>query len=1006
MGSKSKKNKHTKAKLGLAAIALAGAAVFLTRLAKATDEPKEIDADNKYLEQPAPANQFAFSKKEPSLYEKYGKRIIDKTLSFCGLVLLAPVFAVISVAIEIDDPGPVLFKQKRIGKDKHFFELHKFRSMKMSTPHDVPTHQLEDPDQYITRVGKFLRKTSLDELPQIWDIFRGKMSIIGPRPALWNQEDLVAERDKYGANGVMPGLTGLAQINGRDELEIPAKAQLDGKYVESLREGSLEAFRTDAKCFIGTIRSVVAEEGVVEGGTGEMKKALRPGVPEKDPPFELGCDKHFDIDLSAEKKVLITGAGSYIGGSFKKYAQLHYPNLTIDELDMEDPSWRSADLSKYDSVYHIAGIAHADIGNVSDEIKEKYYAVNTDLAVETAKKAKAEGVKQFIFMSSMIVYGESAPYGKQRIITRDTVPCPANFYGDSKWQADKGIRALQGDGFKVAVLRPPMVYGKGSKGNYPVLASIAKKLPVFPRVQNERSMIYIGNLCEFLCKLVLSGENGIYFPQNPEYTRTSDMVQKIAGVSGKSIVMSKLLKPAVALASHIPGKIGQLADKAFGNNVYSQSLSRYSFDYQIFDLEKSVIITEGADTLAVSDDKDRHHILVVSQYFHPEQFRINDICTEWVKRGYRVTVLTGIPNYPQGEYYEGYSKEKNTHGFWNGIEIIRLPIEARGTGSVGLIKNYLSFVIESRKWVTNTSLKANTVFTYEVSPMTQALAGVWYSRKFKVPHILYVTDLWPENVEIITGINNKAFIGSIQLMVNYIYKHSTWILTSSKSFIPKIEKQGIPSKKIVFWPQYAEDFYKPVEKATVSEIPDDGRFNIVFAGNIGYAQGLGILPKVAVRLKKEERAVRFSIIGDGRFLPELRALAEEYDVTDYFNFIERRPAEDIPQFAAVADALLITLSKSEVFSMTIPAKTQSCMACGRPILVSADGEVQSIIVESGAGLASDAEDEDGLFENIKRMMYMSQKELDKFAENALDYYSRHFDKKKLLDQIDTIIKGE
>lgn len=204
--------------------------------------------------------------KKATLYTKVGKPIIDKTLSLAGLIVLAPVYAGISAAIKIDDPGPVLFTQKRVGKDKDLFELHKFRSMKMSTPHDVPTHMLENPDQYITRVGKFLRKSSLDELPQIWDIFRGKMSIIGPRPALWNQDDLVAERDKYGANNVMPGLTGWAQINGRDELEIPVKAKLDGEYVEK------QSFLFDAKCFFGTITSVLKSDGVVEGGTGKINK--------------------------------------------------------------------------------------------------------------------------------------------------------------------------------------------------------------------------------------------------------------------------------------------------------------------------------------------------------------------------------------------------------------------------------------------------------------------------------------------------------------------------------------------------------------------------------------------------------------------------------------------------------------------------------------------------------------------------------------------------------------
>ena len=594
---KKQKKKHTGLKVGAAALFLAGAAVFLERLAKATEEPESINDGNPYLDGAVSewdnADALMQEPDEPTLYERFGKRALDKVLSFFGLVALAPLFGLIAVAIEIDDPGPVLFKQKRVGKDKTFFELHKFRSMKMSTPHDVPTHQLSDPDQYITRVGRFLRKTSLDELPQIWDIFRGKMSIIGPRPSLWNQEDLIAERDKYNANSVTPGLTGLAQVNGRDELEICDKAALDGEYVKALRESNTGGLLIDAKCFVDTIKSVVSGEGVVEGGTGEMKKILRPGVPETDPVSEFGCDKDIKIDLSASKRVLITGAGSYIGGSFIKYAKEHYPNLRIDELDVQDPSWRSLDFSRYDTVYHIAGIAHADVGKVSEEEKEKYYAVNTDLALGAALKAKAEGVKQFIYMSSMIVYGDSAPYGKQKIITRDTAPCPANFYGDSKWQADKGIRAMQEEGFKVAVLRPPMIYGKGSKGNYPLLAKLAKTLPVFPDVNNERSMLYIDNLCEFLCKLVLSGESGVYFPQNREYTKTADMVRMIAEASGNKVEITSSLAPFAALGSHSFGKIKGLVNKAFGNLTYDQELSSYTFDYAFVDLKTSIQRTEG-----------------------------------------------------------------------------------------------------------------------------------------------------------------------------------------------------------------------------------------------------------------------------------------------------------------------------------------------------------------------------------------------------------------------------
>lgn len=200
------------------------------------------------------------------MYRNWIKRGIDIVLAGLGLVCLSWLYLILIIAVKVDDPGPAFFTQKRVGKNKVLFELHKFRSMKMCTPRDTPTHLLENPEQYITRVGRFLRKSSLDELPQVWDIFVGKMSIIGPRPALWNQYDLIEERDKYGANDVLPGLTGWAQINGRDELEIPVKAQYDGEYVRNM------SFQFDFKCFVGTVFSVLKSDGVVEGGTGTMEK--------------------------------------------------------------------------------------------------------------------------------------------------------------------------------------------------------------------------------------------------------------------------------------------------------------------------------------------------------------------------------------------------------------------------------------------------------------------------------------------------------------------------------------------------------------------------------------------------------------------------------------------------------------------------------------------------------------------------------------------------------------
>lgn len=201
-----------------------------------------------------------------NVYRKFFKRLIDLVLSSVGIVVLALPMVVFALIIRIEDPGPAIFRQKRVGIHKTYFSVLKFRSMKMSTPHDMPTHMLENPDQYLLKCGRWMRKMSIDELPQLFNIFTGKMSIIGPRPALWNQDDLIAERDKYGANDVKPGLTGWAQINGRDELEIADKARLDGEYVKKM------SFAFDCRCFFGTVRSVLRHDGVVEGGTGELKK--------------------------------------------------------------------------------------------------------------------------------------------------------------------------------------------------------------------------------------------------------------------------------------------------------------------------------------------------------------------------------------------------------------------------------------------------------------------------------------------------------------------------------------------------------------------------------------------------------------------------------------------------------------------------------------------------------------------------------------------------------------
>ena len=289
------------------------------------------------------------------------------------------------------------------------------------------------------------------------------------------------------------------------------------------------------------------------------------------------------------KKILITGAGSFIGTSFENYIKSHANNAEyeISVLDTMTPSdnWNFAG---FDVVFHVAGIAHADVGKVSEEGKELYRKVNTELAIETAKKARAAGVGQFIFMSSAIVYGASSPIGKEKIINKDTKPEPENFYGESKLNAETGLLELTADDFRVVILRPPMIYGPGCKGNYNSLRKFALKFPVFPKVANERSMLYIDNLCEFIRLMIDNDESGIFHPANKELSNTSEMVKMIAEAHGKKKALMGGLTWLLKFLSHFTG----LVNKAFGNLTYAEELTEYKDDYRVFSLRESITATE------------------------------------------------------------------------------------------------------------------------------------------------------------------------------------------------------------------------------------------------------------------------------------------------------------------------------------------------------------------------------------------------------------------------------
>ncbi|ADY12095.1 glycosyltransferase family 4 protein [Sphaerochaeta globosa] len=399
------------------------------------------------------------------------------------------------------------------------------------------------------------------------------------------------------------------------------------------------------------------------------------------------------------------------------------------------------------------------------------------------------------------------------------------------------------------------------------------------------------------------------------------------------------------------------------------------------------------------------NILVVSQYYYPESVRITDLCESLVERGHTVSVVTGIPNYPEGRFFLGYSWSKKRNEQIKGVIVHRLTILPRGKNFLCLSMNYISFVISGWFYSLKAHNRPDVVFNYEISPITQCLVGIWFGKKHKIPVISYILDLWPESFQEVTGNTSKIIERMLGRLVNSIYTQSDVVLTSSQSFIQSIAARGIQSEKITFWPQYAEDFYFSNDSVESNVLVRDGRVLITFAGNIGVAQGLDILIPVARKLKGQNQSVCFVLIGDGRDKNRLESLVESEGLQDYFMFITKQPPQMIPSYLASSDAGLLILKKSDIFSMTIPAKLQTYLACGIPIIGSVDGEAQRIIKQANAGLVADAENIDQLVAAISTFYALSPNARQTMGESARKYAMEHYNKKVLLDNFDTLLQS-
>lgn len=394
-------------------------------------------------------------------------------------------------------------------------------------------------------------------------------------------------------------------------------------------------------------------------------------------------------------------------------------------------------------------------------------------------------------------------------------------------------------------------------------------------------------------------------------------------------------------------------------------------------------------------------ILIVSQYFYPEEFKINDLVRDLVARGHQVSVLTGKPNYPKGEYFDGYRYEGVQKEDFYGVEVIRVPLRKRGSGgAVNLVRNYMSYVTNAKKYLRKHKMVFDAILCYEISPITQAYPALFCKKKYGGKVLLWVQDLWPESVTAAGGVNNKLLLGFLDRLVKKIYAKSDVLMVQSNGFTESILSKGNFASKIAYIPNWAEDLYlekKMVNVDAVRAMMPEG-FRVMFAGNVGAAQDVGSIIKAAAETR-DIPDIKWVIVGDGRARVEVEEESRKLGLTNTVIFLGRHPMETMPTFFSFADAMVVSLKDEYIFSLTIPAKTQSYMASGKPILSMLNGEGNKTIKEAACGLIAPSGDYKTLAHNVKTLYQTSKEELAQMGQRGLDYYLSHFDKKKVIDNI-------
>lgn len=395
-------------------------------------------------------------------------------------------------------------------------------------------------------------------------------------------------------------------------------------------------------------------------------------------------------------------------------------------------------------------------------------------------------------------------------------------------------------------------------------------------------------------------------------------------------------------------------------------------------------------------------LLIVSQYFWPENFRVNDLAEAFAARGHDVTVLTGMPNYPTGQFFAGYGLFRRTRETWRGVEVVRSPLWPRGRGGgVRLALNYLSFA-----WfasiVARFRLRGpfDAIFVFEVSPITVGIPAIVASRRFNAPILFWVLDLWPESLTAAGGVQSPGVLRVVDHLVKWIYRNCSRVLVQSRAFVPEIARHGVSDSNILYFPSWGESLFQPLQQADNALLPPlpEG-FKVLFAGNIGEAQDLPAVLEAAALLR-DRTDIHWLIVGDGRMAAWAKDEVQRRGLLQV-HFLGRHPLESMPHFYAAADALLLPLKREPIFALTIPGKLQSYLACARPILAMLDGEGARIVEESGAGLACPAGDTEGLASQVQKLAAMPASDHMEMGRNGRNYYEANFDRTRLFDQLET-----